>query len=90
MHLDLYTTPHRLTADGQADLQALAPRAATSPHDAHWDHVPLRELDGLASAVLRTVTRSANIMPNRPASPAFAAGPSAKVLLFDPSLAVSA
>lgn len=67
LHLDLYTTPNRLTAAGQAALRELAPGAAVSPHDAHFHRVPGRDVDRLAAAVLRVVTRPANYQRNLPA-----------------------
>lgn len=39
VRLDLFTTPNRLTADCQADLQSLAGRVTTSPHDARWERI---------------------------------------------------
>jgi len=63
VRLDLYTTPYRLAAEGQVELQGIAPGAATSPHDARWEHVALRDLDWLAAAVLRIATRSGNLQP---------------------------
>jgi hypothetical protein len=90
VHLDLFTTPHRLTADCQADMQSLAPHSTTSPHDARWDRIPLRDLDRLAAAVLRASTRPGNQQPNRARSPALPARlPAAKVVCFDQSRAAS-
>ncbi len=65
VHLDLYTTPHRLTAAGQSEMQALAPATAISPHDARWGAVPLGDLDRVAAAVLRAAVRPDHYQPNR-------------------------
>jgi hypothetical protein len=63
VHLDLLTTAQMLTVAGQAEMKALGARA--SPHDACWDHVPMRDLDRLANQVFRAATRSGNYEPNR-------------------------
>jgi hypothetical protein len=85
VHLDLFTTPHRLTADCQADMRSLAPRATTSPHDARWERIPLGDLDRIAAAVFRASTRPGNYQPNGAHAPALPARlPAAKVLSFDP------
>jgi hypothetical protein len=88
--LDLYTTANRLTAEGQADLQDLAPGASLSPHDARWEHVPVRDLDRLAAAVLHAYTRAANCQPNRAGPPAFLAGMPAKLFVVEQPEAISA
>jgi hypothetical protein len=80
VHLDLFTTPHRLTADCQADLRSMAGRVTTSPHDAHWERIPLRDLDRIAAAVFRAATRPENHQPNRAYPPA--RQPEARVLRF--------
>jgi hypothetical protein len=90
VRLDLYTTAIRLTAAGQAELQDLAPRASMSPHDARWEHVPVRDLDRIAAAVFRACTRAANYQPNRGYPPAFLAGMPAKVFVMDQPRAASA
>jgi hypothetical protein len=64
LRLDLFTTSNSLTAAGQAEIQSLRP-ARASPHDACWDRVPLRELDGLAKRVYRAATRAGNFEPMR-------------------------
>jgi hypothetical protein len=81
VHLDLFTTPSRLTADCQADMRSLALRVTTSPHDAHWERIPLRDLDRVAAAVFRASTRPGNRQPNRAQPPARL--PAAKVVCFD-------
>jgi hypothetical protein len=66
VHLDLFTTPHALTTAGREALQSLAARFAiagkttVSAHDACWDRVPIRQLEDLASAVLRAAGRPGN------------------------------
>jgi len=83
VRLDLFTTPYRLSAEGQVELQEIAPGAVTSPHDARWSRVALRDLDWLAAAVLRIATRSENLQPLRtyPAGcPARAPAQSAPIL----------
>jgi len=88
--LDLFTTPHRLTADCQADLQSLAPRSTTSPHDARWDRVPLRDLDRVAAAALHAATRPDNQQLNRVVRPSLPARmPRAMVLSFEQPRAAS-
>lgn len=90
VHLDLFTTPHRLTADCQADLQSLARRSATSPHDAHLDRIPLCDLDRIAAAVLRASTRPDNQQPNFAHPQAIPSlPPAAKVLSFEQPRAAS-
>jgi len=84
VHLDLFTTPHRLTADCQADMKSLAPRSTTSPHDARLDRIPLRDLDRVSAAVLRASTRPDNQQPNLAQPSALPARlPAAKILSFD-------
>ena len=88
--LDLYTTSHRLTADGQADMQTLGRYARASPHDALWEGIPLRDLDRLSAAVFRASTRQANYMSNRASPPAQPDGVPGRVLYIDQACAVSA
>jgi hypothetical protein len=64
VHLDMFTTSNRLTAAGQAEMVALG-QARASPHDACWERVPLRDLERLASSVLRAAVRPGNYEPNR-------------------------
>jgi hypothetical protein len=72
LHLDLFTTAQALTTDGRDALQGLASRfgivrpARISAHDALWDRVPLAQLELLARAVLRVVTRPANLQLDLP------------------------
>ena len=82
VRVDLFTTPYRLTAEGQVELQEIAPGAVTSPHDARWEHVALRDLDWLAAAAVRIATRGENLQPLRayPAGcPAQAPGQTARI-----------
>jgi hypothetical protein len=88
--LDLYTTSYRLTADGQADMQALGLHAWTSPHDGRWEQVALQDLDRLAGAVLRASTRNANYTLNRGFPAAMEPAPTASVFYIDQACAVSA
>ncbi len=87
VHLDLFTTPYRLTADCQADMQSLTPHVTTSPHDAHWERIPLRDLDRIAAAIFRASVRADNHQPNRAQPPVRL--PAAKVLCFDQPRAAS-
>jgi len=90
VHLDLFTTPHRLTADCQADMQSLAPRAITSPHDACWERIPVGDLDRIAATVFHSSIRPGNYQPNRGHAPALPARlPAVKVLCFDHPRAAS-
>jgi hypothetical protein len=88
--LDLYTTSNRLTAAGQAEMQDLALHARASPHDARWEHIPVRDLDRLAAAAFRSCTRPVNYQPNRAQPPAFLAALAAKVTAIDQDCAISA
>jgi hypothetical protein len=65
VRLDLYTTSERLSAAGEAEMRALAFHATSSPHDARWEFIPLRDLDRVAAAVFRAFTRPDNRQPNR-------------------------
>jgi hypothetical protein len=87
VRLDLYTTSERLSAGGEAQLRALAFHATTSPHDARWEFIPMRDLDRLAAAVFRTATRPANHQPNRVCPGALAARQPANVLFMGQSRA---
>jgi hypothetical protein len=66
VRLDLFTTPHSLTAAGQAAMRSLAPPSTASPHDARWERVPLRDIDQLAASVLRAALRPDNYQVHRP------------------------
>ncbi len=76
VRLDLFTTPHVLTARGRAELAGLGERfglrsqAAVSAHDAAWDDVPMARAPEFARAVFRLVTRPGSCEPRpAPASP---------------------
>ena len=90
VRLDLYTTSERLTTAGEAEVRALAFHATTSPDDARWELIPLRDLDRLAAAVFRAVTRPANHQPNRVCPAALPARQAANVYFMDQSRAASA
>ena len=64
IRLDMFTTPNMLTETGQAKMCALG-ASRVSAHDAHWDRVPLEELERLTNAVFRAVTRLENYEANR-------------------------
>jgi hypothetical protein len=64
LHLDMLTTPNMLTGAGQGALKALG-AAKPSPHDAHWERVPLGRLDKLAHAVYRAAIQAQNYRLNR-------------------------
>jgi hypothetical protein len=84
VRLDLFTTPHRLTADCQADMLSLAQRATASPHDALLERIPKGDLDRIAAAVFHASIRPGNYQPNRAQPPALPARlPEARVLEFD-------
>ncbi len=55
LHVELMTTPEVLTPLMQARLEELG--ATVSPHDAHWDRVPLADLPALARLVFRELRR---------------------------------
>jgi hypothetical protein len=94
VHLDMLTTPYRLTVNGHAALIALSAlhippdRAAITPDRAVWDRVPPSIAADFARAVFRAV--------RRPATYEFLSVPAPKpvqpdnVLPFTPPLAVSA
>jgi hypothetical protein len=66
VHLELFTTANRLTANGQEAMQAIfdsfnvKSHAEVWPHAASCDRVPLSRLEDLAKAVFRTATRTGN------------------------------
>lgn len=82
VHLDLFTTPYSLTAAGREALQSLRTpcQVALSPHDGHWEHVPVSQLENLARSVFRAVQRRGNFQFELPL-PATNPGP-AKLLAF--------
>jgi len=66
VHLEMFTSANRLTADGQARIKAIcAPANAAawtrvSAHDACWEHVALPNARELARAIFRAATRLEN------------------------------
>jgi hypothetical protein len=66
VHLELFTTANRLTANGQEAMQAICAsftvkgHAQVSPHTVNCDRGPLNRLEDLAKAVFRTATRTGN------------------------------
>ena len=70
-------------------MRALAFHATTSPHDACWEFIPLRDLDRLSAAVFRAYTRAANHRPNCAAAPAHPARQAANVFSIGQSRAAS-
>lgn len=66
VHLDLFTTPGRLTVRGHAALIALSARYVAARHgsisayEAVWDHVAASDVAEFARAVFRTVRRAGN------------------------------
>jgi hypothetical protein len=66
VHLDLFTTPSRLSVRGRASLIALSARYVTarhgsiSEHAAVWDRLEPADVAEFARAVFRTVRRSGN------------------------------
>ena len=66
VRLDMFTTGSKLTAIGRSEMTLFGVRyestssVVVSPHDACWDRVPLKGLEALAHAVLRTVLRAGN------------------------------
>ena len=70
VHLELFTTPNRLTASGQAAIRTLCngltvkgePRV--SPHNSCCDRVPLSRVEELAKAAFRAATRTGNYEPD--------------------------
>jgi hypothetical protein len=76
LHLDLFTTTHALTEQGQAEMTDLIRRlhlpgrVAISPEDGHWEDIPQRRLEELARMVLRVATRLGNYEMRQRGSPA--------------------
>jgi len=70
VHLEMYTSANRLTADGQAGIKAIcAPANAAawtqvSAHDARWEHVALLNAPEVARAAFRAATRPENYERN--------------------------
>jgi hypothetical protein len=60
VHLDLFTTPHVLTAQGLAELATLPGHATLSHYDGVWTNVPAAHLESVARSVYRTATRRGN------------------------------
>ena len=64
VHLELFTTSNRLTADGQEAIRALCAASAVkgqakvSPHNAECDRVPLSRVEDLAKAIFRSAVRN--------------------------------
>jgi len=86
LHLDLFTTTQALTPAGREALQCVSERlgiegaARITAHDACWERVRIEQLEPLAEAVLRTVTRPRNWQLDLPL-PATPRGP-AELLPF--------
>jgi hypothetical protein len=60
VRLDLFTTANRLSEQGLAEMQGLAPSAAISPHDGLWSRVPRGNLPELAARVIKAAVRAGN------------------------------
>jgi hypothetical protein len=66
VHLELFTTGHSLTEQGQVEMTDLLRRlhlpgrVVVSADEAHWDDIPERRLEALARTVLRVGTRLGN------------------------------
>ncbi len=64
VHLELFTTSNRLTAGGQEVIRSLCAAFAVnghpmvSAHNADCDRVPLRRVEDLAKAILRSALRN--------------------------------
>jgi hypothetical protein len=64
--LELFTTGHSLTEQGQAEMADLirrlhlTGRVAVSAEDGVWEDIPLRRLEELARTILRVATRVGN------------------------------
>jgi hypothetical protein len=59
--LDLFTTANRLSEQGLAEMQGLAPGAVDiSPHDGVWSRVPRGNLPELAGRVIKAAVRAGN------------------------------
>jgi hypothetical protein len=64
--LDLFTTPNRLTGQGETELLGLTERlnlaspVSISSHEATWTRVPLRHTEELARLALRIALRPGN------------------------------
>jgi hypothetical protein len=86
VQLEMFTSPNRLTAGGQAGMRAIcAPGNAAkwtrvSPHDACWDHVALPNARGLAHVVIRAAIRPENCERNEDREDSLQEPKSGKVL----------
>jgi hypothetical protein len=60
VHLDLFTTPHALTDQAQAELARLSRHATITPYDGVWTNVPSADLETVARAAYRIATRRGN------------------------------
>lgn len=75
VRLDLFTTAHRLTGEGQEELAHIGERlgvrarATVSPHDAVFEDVPIERVEEFARAVYRGATRLGNYELRRRSAP---------------------
>jgi hypothetical protein len=85
LQLDLFTTGHSLTEQGQIEMTDLTRRlhlpgrVTVSADDARWEDIPWRRLEELARTALRVATRMGNYDLRRATE---AANASAKVLAW--------
>ena len=90
VQLEMFTSANRLTAGGQAGMQAIcAPGNAAkwtriSLHDACWDHVAMPNARELAHVVIRAVTRPENSERNERRVDSMRERKTAKVLQMAP------
>jgi len=94
VHLDMLTTPYRLSIRGRAELIGISAacvppdRAVITAHKAVWDRIPPAVAQSFAKAVFRAVRRPDNY--ELLALSAGAAGDQDNVLPFTPPLAIPA
>jgi len=60
LHLEMFTTAHRLTQAGQSALSCLSEHATVCTGEACWRKVPIPELDRLAREAYRKATQAGN------------------------------
>jgi hypothetical protein len=94
VHLDLFTTPHALTAAGRdaltmlTDRLAIAGAATVTAHDACWKRVPIARMEDLARAVFRAANRPGNYQSDLP-QPSATAGRGPAMLMPFPERATA-
>jgi hypothetical protein len=80
LHLDMFTTPFRLSPRGRAAMEAAQDSTgrnahpSVSFHDACWNWIPLNQLGLIAQRVVASATRTGHYEPNKPKLVSISAG----------------